>query len=300
MKNESSHNSCFYLLNKPLGIPSRKSVLDKLKLSQKNKFGIEGILDPFAEGLLIIGTGYYTRFFPLFQSSKKVYSGTIHLGIATDTMDVNGSVVFEKKVPQLDNRKISEAMKQLTGEINQYPPLYSNVKLDGISLRRHIREFGKNPSHLKEQIRPRKVNIYQFDLLGFSDSFISFRAEVSTGTYLRSLAMDLAHLLDTVGYLKSLKRERIGMLHLDMTDPAKLHCYQAFSFLNDKPFIQLNREQIRKLFFGQKIILDYPNQKKMIFIDNKKKILGFGDIENSEVIYRRMIPQDQVNYTHLQ
>lgn len=290
----NSNKNCFYLLNKPRGVASRKYVQSTLNLRNRDKFGIEGILDPFAEGLLIVATGYYTRFLPLFHRYKKEYIAELTLGISTDTLDKDGNISKVAEIPFLDQTKISTAMKNLTGSILQHPPAFSNAKVNGISARRRIRDFHENPNDILKSIKPREIEIEIFQYIEYNKPYLTFSAIVSAGTYIRTLAYDLAHLLDTEGHLNKLIRRKIGNIAIPKNKEDEYQCRNAYFLMKDMPLLILNTEQIKTLFYGQSLFVDIPDKSNIIFSSTENFILGYGEVKEGKVLPGRLIPQDAV------
>ena len=156
-------------------------------------FGVEGILDPFASGLLIAATGDSTRFLSYFLRFEKTYVAELTLGRETDTLDNMGSLTKEMPVPRLLVEVLAGTKEQFQGKILQVPPLFSNVQVDG--RRGHqIARAGETA-----ELKPREVTIHSLDLRILNDRTLRMECTVSAGTYIRSLARDIAAALGTCG-----------------------------------------------------------------------------------------------------
>ena len=182
------------LVNKPVGLTSRDVVNQiKNKLPKGTKIGHTGTLDPMVDGLLIVVIGAATKLINRLQAHRKTYIGEITFGFATSTEDLEGEVVEKKSVAQeIDGSHIVEAMKALEGTIEQTPPLYSAVKVNG----KHLYEYARNNEEIERPVR--SVDIYHFLMTSESNydsdeqtQSFNFEAEVSSGTYIRTLAYDL-------------------------------------------------------------------------------------------------------------
>ena len=207
----------FLNLNKPRGITSFTAVEEVRKRLKEKKAGHAGNLDPDATGVLVIGLGKATRFLPYITDVEKEYVATIKLGVLTDTLDASGEVMGKKEVPPIGRSKLEEVLRHFIGEIEQTPPAYSAVKIEGKRLYELAREgVLVNP-------KPKKVTIYEIELLDLGEDEFRIRAVVSKGTYIRSLARDIAVRLGTYGIVKDLVRTRIGHFTLeeavDLDDP---------------------------------------------------------------------------------
>jgi len=189
---------------KPVGWTSF-DVVKKLRSQIKPaKVGHAGTLDPFAEGVLMLCTGKYTKQVESFMDKEKEYLAEIQLGLETDTLDPTGKVVGMANVPKLTEDKINLVLKEFIGEIKQEPPMFSALKVNGEPLYKLARKGINIPRE------NRTVNIYDIQLINFTDRRITLKVVCGRGTYIRSLAKDIAEKLNTVGHLTTLKRTRIG------------------------------------------------------------------------------------------
>jgi len=191
-------------IDKPIGWTSFDVVNKIRKALRIRKAGHTGTLDPFASGLLIVLTGKKTKLAPTFINLPKTYEGIIELGVETDTLDVDGKVIGRKDVAEFSPDEIESALKRFEGESFQIPPSYSAVKIGGTRAYKYARQ------NQPVKLAPRKIHIYSIRLLGYSERDIHFSVTCSKGTYVRALARDVAKALGTIGYLKSLRRCRIG------------------------------------------------------------------------------------------
>ncbi|KPF91485.1 pseudouridine synthase [Novosphingobium sp. AAP83] len=205
------------ILDKPLGLGSTQGVAAvKRNLRQagfgKVKVGHGGTLDPLATGVLPIGIGEATKLCGRMLDASKVYSFTIGFGVETDTLDLEGKVIAQSEVrPTLNN--LEAALASFTGPIEQVPPAYSALMIDGArayDLARAGQEF---------EIKSRAVTIHTLTLDGTEGEAgalqsATLTAHVSKGTYIRSLARDIARSLGTVGHVTMLRRLRAGPFDL--------------------------------------------------------------------------------------
>ena len=168
------------------------------------KVGHAGTLDPFAEGVLMLCAGNFTKKVEYFMDKEKEYIAEIRLGKETDTLDLTGRTVKLSHVSKLTEDKILQAVRQFIGDIKQEPPMFSALKVNGQPLYKLARK-GINVPRKK-----RTVRIYDINLISFNENTIRLMVTCGRGTYIRSLAKDISKQLDTVGHLVSLKRTRIG------------------------------------------------------------------------------------------
>lgn len=173
------------------------------KLSVK-KVGHAGTLDPMATGLLIVCTGKKTKEIYKYQDQKKVYEGTITLGIKTPSMDGETEPSMVLPFEHVTKDQIYEVRKAFLGEIDQIPPMYSALKYKGKSLYKYARKG------INIERKPRKVTIYSFAITSIKLPEINFEIECSKGTYIRVIANDFGEKLGCGGYLSTLRRTQIG------------------------------------------------------------------------------------------
>ena len=170
----------------------------------KLKVGHAGTLDPLATGLLIICTGKMTKQIDTFQAEEKEYTGTMVLGATTPTYDLESEPEQKFPVDHLTEDQIREACKQFTGDIQQYPPAHSAVKIDGERL------YEKARRGEEVELRPRFITISEFEITRIELPEVDFRVVCSKGTYIRSLVNDFGKALDNGAYLSRLRRTRSG------------------------------------------------------------------------------------------
>jgi tRNA pseudouridine55 synthase len=198
----------FYLINKPKDWTSFDVVKKIRNIGKFKKIGHAGTLDPLATGLLIICVGKYTKKIEYFQSLHKIYSGTLVLGKTTPSIDLETEFdEIEYPIDHINESLMEEARLQLMGEIDQLPPIYSAIKLNGERLYNHARN-GLLESDL--DIKIRKALIYEFELDTQHFPLISFRIKCSKGTYIRSIVRDFGIYLNSGAYLSNLIRNNIG------------------------------------------------------------------------------------------
>ncbi len=201
----SSREGTIVSVCKPPGISSFGVVRKIRYASGVQRVGHAGTLDPFAEGVLVIGIGRVaTRKLGLICDQEKEYVADVCLGRATDTGDPTGIVVSEVPIPLLSEDMITTAMRLFVGVIQQIPPKYSAIKVDGQRLYKLAR-MGV------ETVRnPRLVTITKIQFTGMIDIGFQMHVTCSKGTYIRVLAEDIGKALGTVAHLNRLIRTRVG------------------------------------------------------------------------------------------
>jgi len=204
------------LIDKPSGMTSFGVVARvRRRLSQqlgkKAKVGHTGTLDPFATGLMIIVTGKECRNAGTYSKLDKVYEATIQLGQTSSTGDPEGELTEVSDLkPTLD--EVNEALSQFVGEIQQTPPIYSAIKINGKRAYKLAREGGTTETI---EMPVRTVTIFSLELIDYSYPEIKIRVHVSSGTYIRTLAEDIGKVLGTGAYCTQLRRTKIADFSID-------------------------------------------------------------------------------------
>lgn len=191
------------VVNKPKGITSRDVVNKACKLLNTKKIGHTGTLDPIATGVLVLCVGKATKLVEVLTKNDKEYIATVKLGILTDTLDTDGTII-EKKQASLDKNELENVLKSFLGMYNQEVPIYSAVKINGKKLYEYAREK-------KEVMLPKRmVEIKDIKLLELNNNYYKFKVSVSKGTYIRSLIKDINKKLGILGVMSDLIRTRQG------------------------------------------------------------------------------------------
>lgn len=197
------------LIDKGAGITSHKVVAAVRKILNIDKVGHLGTLDPFATGLLPVLIGGVTRLSDEIMDGKKQYLFTVSLGTETDTLDDSGKVIEQRDVPNNFEAKIKEILPQFLGSIEQIPPVYSALKMNGKPLYEYMRATGKLPDSI--ETKKRQVFIESLDIVACEQNMhlVTLRTICGKGTYIRSLARDISKAIGTVGHCCQLRREYV-------------------------------------------------------------------------------------------
>jgi len=195
-------------VNKPTGISSRQVVDRILKLAGPVKAGHAGTLDPLATGVLVVCVGPATRLVEQIQQSPKKYRATFLLGRRSDTDDVTGRLIEVKHALPVDVRKIEAVLPRFVGRIQQVPPQFSAVHVQGRRAYKLAR-LGR-----KVEIEPRTVEVYGIRLIEFRDPDLTVTIECGTGTYIRAIGRDLGDQLGCGAVMSKLVRTRVGPYRL--------------------------------------------------------------------------------------
>ena len=196
-------------INKPKGITSHDLINRVRRITGEKRVGHGGTLDPFAEGVLVVGITREStkKLNDILKNTDKEYIGTLTLGKISTTGDPEGDITDTKKndiLEKITEEDIKKTLKKFTGEIEQTPPVYSAIKIEGVPAYKRARRGEKI------KLDKRKVNIKELELIEFTPPTLTIRTVVSSGTYIRVLAEDLGNALGTGAYLSKLIRTRVG------------------------------------------------------------------------------------------
>lgn len=207
------------LIDKPLHWTSFDVVRKTRGLLQIKKIGHAGTLDPLATGLLIVCTGKFTKKINEYMAAEKEYTGEFTLGAVTPTYDLESEPEQQKEYAAITETEIKAATQQFMGDLQQFPPIYSAIKKDGVALY----ELARRGEAV--DLKARSVTIHRFDITNIDLPKVEFRVVCSTGTYIRSLANDFGAVLGCGAYLSALRRTRIG--DCNVTDAMSMESFEA-------------------------------------------------------------------------
>lgn len=232
MTAEQLQSGYLFLLDKPLDWTSFQAV-NKLKyklkrefnLPKKFKIGHAGTLDPRATGLLIVCCGKFTKNITEIQDAPKEYWTEIKIGVQTESYDTEKPEILHQDISHIDNEAVLKALSKFEGEIEQKPPVFSAIKIDG--------ERAYNLARAGEEVemKSRKTTIHYLNNIEIDFPFIRFTVGCSKGTYIRSLAHDIGQELGVGAYLTQLRRTKIGDYSVDNATSDYLN--NDFRFLQD-------------------------------------------------------------------
>jgi tRNA pseudouridine55 synthase len=251
------------ILDKPVGLGSTTAVSAVKRILRqagepKTKVGHGGTLDPLASGVLPIALGEATKLCGRMLEATKAYDFTIRFGEETDTLDAEGETVTRSDVRPM-SEQIEAALRSFSGKIEQIPPAYSALKIEGKAA------YARARAGEKIELRPRSVTIFELRLIESSADRATLSATVSKGTYIRSLARDIARALGTVGHVSYLRRTRAGPFGLDqavsldfLEETAKARqltrtVLPLIAALDDIPALPVTSRQAELLRHGQRL-----------------------------------------------
>jgi len=197
-----------YNIYKPKDLSSF-SIVKKIKNITKEKVGHSGTLDPFADGVLVLGVGKSTKKLSNIIQFDKTYEGIVKLGEKTDSMDLTGNIIEKKEVSEISDQNLIDCEKKFVGELLQRTPMYSARKINGVRLYKLARK------NIEIKTNPKLITIKSLKINSLDENTLKITVECSSGTYIRVLAEDIAEYLGTVGHLISLTRLSVGEYKLD-------------------------------------------------------------------------------------
>lgn len=260
------------LINKEKNYTSN-DVVQIVKKIFNQKVGHTGTLDPMATGVLPLLIGKGTLCSKYLINHDKIYVATLKLGVKTDTGDITGNIIQKKDVDGkcLDLENIKNILNSFKGIQEQIPPMYSAIKVNGKKLYEYARKGQK------VEISPRKINLYNLELISVKNNEICFRVRCSKGTYIRTLCEDIAEKLGTIGTMCELNRKKVGDFDIENAITVE----QLKNSFDNPDFLNTYFVSIEKLFESYpEIFLNDLNIKKFL---NGVKLSGFSDFKDSLV-----------------
>lgn len=285
------------LLDKRKGVSSNAALQEVIRLFHARKGGHTGSLDPLATGLLLICLGEATKLSSYLLNCDKRYQVTVHLGIATSTGDAEGDIIARMSIPPFDKEKIISVLKRFTGAIDQTPPMFSALKHNGVPLYELARKGIEIPR------KSRTVSIYGLDLVNLCADSLELDVRCSKGTYIRSLAEDIAKELGCCGFVERLRRTAVGDFLIEQSwQIQNLQAFDSTEKLNDCllsvdaalkswPSVRLNNELTVRIKQGQAVSSEeIPAQSRWVkLIAEDDSFFAIGELKNDGKIAPRRI-----------
>ena len=269
------------VINKEKEYTSHDVVAKLKKKLNISKVGHTGTLDPNATGVLPILIGKGTKFSKYLINHDKTYEVELELGTKTETADIEGKIVEEKDVDEeYVKRNLLQVLKSFEGKQEQHPPIYSAIKKNGKKLYEYAR------AGEKVEIEARQIEIYTIELLEYEEKNVRFTVSCSKGTYIRSLCEDIANKLNTVGYMKNLKRLQVGNFNIENAiciDNLNLenidkYVYTLEDMLKENNSIKLNEYKLKLFLNGVKLSVNNLDGIYKIYV--KSSFIGTGTVKN--------------------
>ena len=255
----------FLCINKPCG-PSSFQIVRSVYKFFGSKSGHAGTLDPAASGLLVVAIGKATRLLQYLPGEPKTYNFAIQFGSQTDTLDKEGKFVKSGGlIPSQD--AVDSVLSRFIGEQKQIPPIFSAIKVNGIRAYKSAREG------IEPQMKARSINIYSLVLNKYETTTgtAHFTVECSGGTYVRSLARDIADALGTFGFAAYVHRLRAGNLSLENAlclekfDEAEKYIIPVSNVFRNQPQIIISESQKKQIRFGQTLHINQVLENDLLF-----------------------------------
>ncbi len=296
-------------VDKPEGPTSHDIVRRVRRALNTRRVGHCGTLDPLATGLLLICVGRMTKLSEWLTGADKQYTATFRLGAVSDTADAQGKIsAVEGPLPTSD--QIAVAMEQWKGSIDQVPPSYSAIRVDG------VRSYERARRQEVVVLPPRKVTISSFDIVGFEAPQLRVSIDCSKGTYVRSLAHDLGETLGCGAYVEALRRTKIGSVSVDVAvdldqldslaqqdDPQGLWIDPLVALRGRLPTVRLDTESARDFTRGRVVAaamaVDVMGEAKVpmgggigeVAVSLDGQLLGVGRVEKDMLHPTRVLTE---------
>ncbi len=272
-------NEVLYI-KKPKGITSFKLCQKLRPVFNTRAIGHTGTLDPMASGVMIVLVDKACKLNQFLVGHDKTYVATVKLGIKTSTEDIEGAIL-EKRVCLMPSREeLESCLKSFLGKSLQTPPMTSAIKIKGKKLYEYQR------AKQEVEVPKRAIEVYAIELLNMDDETFSFKAQVSSGTYIRSLARDILAKLGLIGTLCELERTSVGQVHLNDCDDLEEVLrgnYQRHSTLevlqNDYQMIEV--DDPKPILDGKRFTLD-SDQKRVLLTYNKDALAIYELVKTGE------------------
>jgi tRNA pseudouridine55 synthase len=277
------------VVNKPSGVTSRAAVDRIAAALPRVRLGHAGTLDPLASGVLVVCIGPATRLVPEIHGMQKAYRTVVRLGARSDTCDAMGRIDEEANPRFPSTAEIESALPSFVGVLEQIPPQYSAVKIEG----RRAYELAR--AGARPRLTAKRVRIDRVSLLSYQRPRIEVEIECGGGTYIRAIARDLGELLGCGAYVEALERTRIGPFGLDQAvdlstltaSSIHLHARPALDALTDLPRIVLEPEQLANVACGRRVELTQSGQKpgfsdRVALLDHEGQLVALAERNNQE------------------
>ncbi len=285
----------FLVIDKPTGISSNGVVKRVQRATGIKKVGHAGTLDPMATGALVLAVGAVTRLIRFIQDQPKEYLATAKFGVATDTLDADGAVLSSEPM-EFSEDELLVVARRFVGTIHQVPPMVSALKHNG----RRLYELARAGEVVEREARPVEIHELEIGLVGAGPyPEVDFRVVCGKGTYVRSLADDMAAALGGAAHLTALRRTRTGSLEvethglgIDQLEDWEAHFLQPSEALGDLPAITVGAETAKGVYHGMRFVggemIEAPEHAPVRVLDESGDLIAVyrreGDQARPEVV----------------
>ncbi len=271
-------------IDKPPGMTSTQVVGKCRWLTKAQKAGHGGTLDPLATGILPIAFGEATKTIPFITDARKIYEFAVMFGESRATDDAEGKVTATSDIRPTE-QEIKDALPEFTGRVTQVPPIYSAVKIDG------KRAYDLARAGKEVACKEREVDIFSLDLLSYDGQEATLKTTCGKGTYIRSLARDLAEKLGTKGYVSALRRTRVGAFNfntsislekleeLSHSAPPETWILPVVTVLDDILALAVTEEEAKLLSHGQQLKVSDHLAPGIIRVMTGTRLVALCDVE---------------------
>lgn len=290
-------SSGFLVVDKPPDVTSTHVVNRVKRAAGVRKVGHAGTLDPMATGALVLALGKVTRLIRFVQDQPKEYEAVAQFGVATDTLDADGSVLSRQPM-DVEPGDIESVVPRFLGRIHQVPPMVSALKVEG----RRLHELAREGVAVEREARP--VHVYELEVTSVGAGpypEVGFRVVCGKGTYVRSLADDMARVLGGFAHLRSLRRKRIGTLrasegiHLDDLANWRSHLLTAAEGLRDLPAVTVGDATAEGVSHGMRFlggdITEAPRHEPYLVLDGTGALLAVYTWDGAQAIPEVVLPE---------
>ena len=287
-------------INKPTGMTSHDVVYKVRKILKTKKVGHTGTLDPDAQGVLPICVGRATKISDLILNKEKEYICELTLGIETDTYDTSGEVLEKHSTEHLTEEEVIKAINTQVGDIMQYPPIYSALKVNG----KKMCDLARSGRADEIEIKARPVTINFIDILEMNLPKVKIKVSCSKGTYIRSVCHDIGKELGVGGCMSYLQRTKSGVFDIERAitleelekyrdeDTLMEHSYSVEEVLVEFPYLVLHENAVKYYSNGGKIEerrfiegnYKESSSKRVRVYSNEKEFIGVGILKKEEDI----------------
>lgn len=276
------------LVNKEKAYTSHDVVAVVKKITGE-KVGHTGTLDPNATGVLPLLIGKATLVSKYLINHDKKYIATLKLGIKTDTADGEGKIIEKEDINQINisEKDVEKALRDIVGKQEQYPPMYSAIKVNG----KKLYDYARNGQTV--EIKPRQIEIYSTKLLHYNENYneVEFEISCSKGTYIRTICENIAKKLKTIGYMKELHRVQVGAFNIkdsyklaeikEKKEQIEEKLISIEELFKNKGKIELNKKQLHLFLNGVK--LKQENVDGIYRIYSNNAFIGIGIIQENKL-----------------
>lgn len=286
------------VLDKPIGLSSNAALQEVKRIYDANKAGHTGSLDPLATGVLPLCFGEATKVSQFLLNSDKKYRARIRLGIRTDSGDSEGLVIDSRSEFSFSRKDVEKALRNFEGEIDQIPPMYSALKVNGVPLYKLAR---KGETIERE---PRRVNIYSIELTEFGADELELEIDCSKGTYIRTIADDLGQLLGCGAHIIALRRTQAGVFtehdcvnieslraekEASGFDQIDQHLIPMDEAIADLPEVILPGITASCIKNGQPVLVRHLPEEGLVRLYEDEQFIGIGCIDDDGMVAPRRL-----------